>query len=301
MTIPLQTLEYVRSIFRSCNLIISNKLTKQPGTWEESLDQSFIDHLSNYSAPLLTEKNWVVRVDTHFLGGMRHWGRWEIADIGILIIFRRNGKTVKRKVSLLQSKRLYANELNQENEDEKRNYIIGFGRLDEDDQTFRKIISARTLHFNASSEYKALKVNSEQWKAIQDFEKKSKLPVYYLFYNPCKIPFAIEMPLIADINFSSYSVGTRVVPAAHLTESIGNKIANYSPTYDELTNNLKKPFDEMANSGGWRLEDFMCDQLIPCHEGYLVEKNNDIDLYNLFYRRSGPISSAFSITFDFTE
>ena len=30
-------------------------------------------------------------MDTHYLGGPRYWGRWEIADIGILVAFRRGG------------------------------------------------------------------------------------------------------------------------------------------------------------------------------------------------------------------
>ena len=95
MTLPENIREFIKQVFRECNLKISNKLSKHPATWETSLDFTLIEHLSNYSTPIKIEKSWLVRFDTHYLGGMRQWTKWEIADIGILIIFRKNGKTIK--------------------------------------------------------------------------------------------------------------------------------------------------------------------------------------------------------------
>jgi hypothetical protein len=301
MTIPESIREFVRQVFRDCNLKVSNKLSKHPMTWETSLDFTFIEHLSNYAAPLKVEKNWIVRFDTHYLGGMRHWANWEIADIGILIIFRKNGKTVKSKISLLQSKRLYANELLTEQEDNEQNYIRGFGRLYEKDELYKDIIKPRTVNFTEASKYSAISVKDEQWEAIKEYEKETTIPVHYLFYNPCRVPHSIEMPLTADINYTSFSVGARVLPADILFKKYDSENKGYSPNYGELKYTLDVPFNEVANEGGWRLEDFIADQLITCKEGYIVKDEEDINLFRVFNRRSGPIASAFSITFDMTE
>ncbi|KAB7731916.1 hypothetical protein F5984_06755 [Rudanella paleaurantiibacter] len=300
MTLPESVKNFVRQVFRDCNLKVSNKLSKHPATWETSLDSSLIEHLSNYSSPLKIEKSWLVRFDTHYLGGMRHWNGWEIADIGVLIIFRKNGETVKSKICLLQSKRLYSNEINPD-EDNQIDYIIGFGRLHESDDYYKGIVAPRTLSFTESSKYSAVNVKDRQWKAIGEYMNRTTIPVHYLFYNPCRIPHYIDMPLTADINYTSFSVGARVLPAKVLFKRFETENKGYKPTYGELKYTLEAPFNEPSNEGGWRLEDFVADQLISCKEGYVVKGPEDTNLFEVFNRRSGPIASAFSITFDLTE
>jgi hypothetical protein len=41
---------------------------------------SFIEEVSQHSAPVAFSSGWLVRLETHFLGGDRYWGRWEIAE-----------------------------------------------------------------------------------------------------------------------------------------------------------------------------------------------------------------------------
>lgn len=300
MKIPENVREFIRQVFREVNHKVSNKISKHPGTWETSLDFTVIEHLSNYAAPLKIEKDWIVRFDTHYLGGMRHWRNWEIADIGVLVIFRKHGKTQKSKISLLQSKRLYPNEISL-NEDEEDNYIRGFGRLYESDDLYKNVVKPRILNFSESSKYKALKTKDDQWNSIIEYQKKSTIPIHYLLYNPCKVPHSIEMPLLADINFSTFSVGTRVFPFQAINDRFLSENDGYSPSYAELKFTMETPFNEIANEGGWRLEDFIADQLITCNEGYIVKDDDDINLFNVFNRRSGPVASAFSITFDSVE
>jgi hypothetical protein len=67
--------------------------------------------------PRTLTSGWTVRIATHYLGGGRHYGewngwerRWEVADIGVLVMFREAGKLRRTKVALLQSKRLYPDE-----------------------------------------------------------------------------------------------------------------------------------------------------------------------------------------------
>src|SRR5690348_9834523 len=106
--VPNDVIDWVREVFRGCNDRITRKLSRVPNCPEPSLDTTFIEHLTQYGSPRALESGWTVRIDTHFLGGLRHFARsWEIADIGILIHFRHNGKSVRSKAAALQSKRLY--------------------------------------------------------------------------------------------------------------------------------------------------------------------------------------------------
>lgn len=75
-------------------------------THETSLDLTVIEQLSQVASPLRFSGEWLVRLDTHYLGGGRHFGSWEIADLGVLVVFRRRGVVERVKVALLQSKRL---------------------------------------------------------------------------------------------------------------------------------------------------------------------------------------------------
>ncbi len=105
--LPDDVLAFLENIFEACNLAVSRKISKMPNVHETSLDMTFIEHLSNYSAPVRLGSGWTVRLDTYYLGGGRHFGSWEIADIGFLVMFRQAGQFVRSKVALLQSKRLY--------------------------------------------------------------------------------------------------------------------------------------------------------------------------------------------------
>ena len=85
--VPESVLNYIRLMFASVNDYVSQKISKIPNVPEESLDISFIDKLSDYSGPVSVEPNWVVQIATHFIGSIRHYRRYEIADIGVVIVF----------------------------------------------------------------------------------------------------------------------------------------------------------------------------------------------------------------------
>jgi hypothetical protein len=70
------------------------------------------------------------------------------------------------------------------------------------------------------------------------------------------------------------------------------------PSYSELGTLLAPPFDSDENRTGWRLEDFVVDLLLECRAGYLAGDALDEGLEAVFYRRSGPISTAIAITVD---
>jgi hypothetical protein len=52
--------------------------------------------------------------------------------------------------------------------------------------------------------------------------------------------------------------------------------------------------------GGWSLQEFMVDKFVGCREGSHFQSVNDPKMYNLFNRRSGPISAAIAITIEET-
>lgn len=295
--IPADVKNYIENVFRDCNNRVARKISQNPNTWETSLDLTLIEHISNYSVPVRLGSNWVIRIDTHYLGGMRHWRNWEVADIGILLFFRKNGKTVKSKVTLLQSKRLYANEIEFE-EDEKINYEIGFGRLYRSDESFNELLKPRTFHFDNDSRYKALKLKDEQCKAIAEYQKRQGIPIHYLFYNPNTLPEATDVPTTKEFSNKTNEIGCRIVPAEDLFKTFKKEKENHSPSYGELKFLLDSPFSEDAHAGGWRLEYFMSDLFINCKQGYIVKDDKDEIMYQLFNARSGPIAAALSVTFD---
>jgi hypothetical protein len=52
---------------------------------------------------------------------------------------------------------------------------------------------------------------------------------------------------------------------------------------------------------GWRLETFLADEFLSCHEGAVFGSITDDRIQTLFYRRSGPIAAAISMTVDAPE
>jgi hypothetical protein len=83
------------------------------------------------------------------------YGRWEIADIALIIMLRRNGRLFQRKVALLQTKRLYSREIAVETL-EPDDFIIGIGRLgDRTDPEF-PMYRQRAFSFDEASQYSAM-------------------------------------------------------------------------------------------------------------------------------------------------
>ena len=77
-----------------------------------------------------------MNLDTHFLGG-RYWGHWEVADIGILVVFRRKGQMLGTKIALIQSKRLYPDEIENAVDMHPMDYETGFRRLLSSDSEYK--------------------------------------------------------------------------------------------------------------------------------------------------------------------
>lgn len=304
--IPADVRSGLLDVFGTCNERISKLITDVPTTHETPLDMTFIQHFLGVSAPFRFPSGWTVDLSTHYLGGGRHWGdwpdwprRWEIADIGLLVLFRQGGNLLRSKVALLQSKRLYPDELDWD-EDSPLDYMIGFRRLLPDTDEWSAVMAPRRFSFTDQSRYKALVTGHTQYKAITDYENHRKIPVYYLLYNPVQIPSASVLPISPDRPQTSPScdVGCRVVPAGQLRTVLDGKPAGSSPAYGDLRSSLPMPFNDPQHHAGWRLEHYVVNLLLECETGYIANSPNDGGLNYIFNRRSGPISAALALTLD---
>lgn len=294
--IPLDVRGWLRGTFASLNAYVSNKLSRIPTLHETSLDMSFVEFLSLVAAPFRLPSDWIVRLDVHYLGGMRHWGRWEIADIGVLVMLRRGTLIERSKIGLLQSKRLYPAEQGYE-EDAPIDYMQGFGRLWEPDSTFAKVIAARDFSFSQKCRYKALVVDDTQYNAIKEYEYQYEIPVYYNLYHPLQIPLRQTFPIVPTPRRRTRKniVGCRVVPSVALRHALRKQAKGYAPSYGDLRYLLDAPFNEPLLQAGWRLEDFI-DELLDCRAGYIANDEADEGVRRIFSERGAPISAAIAIS-----
>ena len=69
--IPEAVIDWIRDVFAQVNQRSSSTLSRIPTTWETTLDHSLIGHLAEFAAPFRFPSNWVVNLDTHFIGGGR--------------------------------------------------------------------------------------------------------------------------------------------------------------------------------------------------------------------------------------
>ena len=294
---PTPVISYVRSIFAGANRRVSEKFARVPNCSEPSLDLTLIEHLTRYAAPRVVAPGWTVKLDVHFLGGLRHFYRWEIADIGVLVFAKHGQSVVGKKVALLQSKRLYPKS-HAVIEEAQVDYEIGFANLLPGGPSTQSIATPHRFKFTDSSAYKALRAADDQYKAIEDYETHKHLPVHYLFYNPWVVPVTYAVPTPPSFGLGPRgNGGCRVVRSGDLRSAIAGKPEGYNPTFSDVAG-LCGPLP--AHSSGWRLEHFVADLLMRCKEGRVFANMNQ-DIESLFYRRSGPIAAALSITIEGPE
>jgi len=212
----------------------------------------------------------------------------------LIILFRVAGRTRRTKVVLMQSKRLYPIE---QDHDELTigDYLVGMGRLAVPDDPWAEIIAGKTLTFSGKSEYKALRKDDRQYESIAEYETAHGVPVYYLLYNPRSVPHQVRTPVDGPVDVAgACTAGARVFRSPHL-RSLGEPLTRF--TFADLEGTFTD--SPMAGTpAGWRLEDFVADLAVDCHEGYHAASPEEPGLQRIFTRRAGPISSAVSIIID---
>jgi hypothetical protein len=291
--IPADVTAWLNGVFSTCNERVTEKLCANPNVPEESLDLSWIEELSRHSTAVTLESDWTVRLRAHFLGGLRHWNGWEVADIGILLFIRAGGVLRRRKVALLQSKRLYPTNM-AVSEESLIDYAIGFARLADPEDIGTSIAFETDFRFDGQCRYGALTIGSHQAAAIENFQRDRGLRIYYQFYNPWTTPFSQRVPLRGYVPPEGPVVlGVRIVPASTvhaIAPSVGR-----SPSLDDLA------AAQVPDGYGWRLEAFISEELLSCREGNAFSSTSDDAIDGLFYRRSGAIAAAIGITIEGPE
>jgi hypothetical protein len=290
--------KYVEAVFASANRRVCEKIMRVPNCSEPSLDTTFVEAISQFGGPQIVEPGWAVRIDVHFIGGLRHWRQWEIADIGLMVFARKGTSVVTKKVALLQSKRLYPKS-GAIHEESLEDYRIGMGNLLPSQSSSQSLSLNHTFEFSNDSKYRALSVKDDQYHLIDQFESSSDLPVEYLFYNPWSMDAAYSFPLgIGQTLGSESNGGCRVVPATILREAMNAKRKGYSPSFLDITSAMA---EASPNQAGWRVEHYVSDHVLRCKRGKIFEGLNQENIFNLFNRRSGPIAAALSITIEQLE
>ena len=293
--LPPEVVKYVRKVFRSCDRELSLRIARVPNVHETSLDMALIDKLGEFASSALVAPNWTVRLDTHFLGGRRHFHSWEVADIGLLVYVRLGGVVRARKVALLQSKRLFPSSGGAVAVDAQDDYQIGFGRLLPSEELTVELAKQTTYRFTRSSKYKSLQTSDHQSAAIAEFEAARQVPVHYLFYNPWDVPSSVTTPLSAVPKLIGAGIGgTRIVPAALVAQKLAGKAPSHSPSFSELAGLVGTG----SHFAGWRLDHFVADLVLGCKQGKLIESEDQGTMRSLFSERSGPISAAIAVAIE---
>jgi len=296
LTLPHEVQEFLLHLFSECNRRISFQLSTFPNAHEEALDLLFISHFAHMQGAIKFGSKWTLRIDAHYIGGGRHYRTWEVADIGLMVIYRKRGKITRSKLTFLQSKKLYASPLKYVPIDPY--YRAGMGRLLVTEAEHQELVEPKLLKYSETSKYKALKMKSEQQAAMHSFSSRFGIKLHYLLYNPSLIPWQIKNPVEALPVITENKVGCRIVPKPLLDKTLGNKGVNYSPSYKDIKDAFKTEFSGSESDGGWRMEHFINDLFIGGNEGMVDDSPNFETMISLLSQKSSPISSALSITFD---
>lgn len=298
MKIPSDAKEYVRGAFGSANDAASRLISTQPFTHEETLDQVLIAQLTGYAAPHQLGSGALVTIHTHFIGGRRHFLNWEVADIGIFMEYRVRGRRIKTKVVLFQSKRLYAKEILHRDEARPDHYMQGISRLLLENEDYDRLTSQRDFTFNDKCLYREIEKGNDQMQVMEEYVKQSNIPIHYLLYNPLEMPWQVSLP-VSQSQTQNNEVGARVISRELVRNALSNSNKNASPSFGALF----RPSDRQGkrNVGGLSLQDYLVDQVLECHDGYVAPPEGDDTLGRLFFARSGPIAAAVAVSIDVPE
>jgi hypothetical protein len=294
--LPSDVIDYVRRVFAGAADAVATQLTRMPTLHEEHLDLTPVNGIAQYAGPFITASGVVVDIDLHWVGSGHHLATWEIADLGVLVVFRRGPVLLRTKVVLLQSKRLYPRE-SEFVADRGLSRAGGFGSLWQ--QPRLAAYGSRDFRFDEDCRYKALHIGDRQWLSIQDYQARHGIPVHYLLYHPRELPTTATIPASAALpvrragRLARPGVGTRVLPAWEVRAAVAVQAKAHAPSYAELRRGGPR--------AGMDLARFMTERVLGCHEGYVVDDSQDEGLGTIFNRRSGPIAAAIRFEFDLAE
>jgi hypothetical protein len=296
--IPEDVVAWFRGVFAETNRRVCERLVNLPNIRETSLDDGLIEALIPEAAPTLLSSGAIVRMDTHNVGGLLRFGwprweppfmrRWETADIAILVFVYRRETLIAKKIGLLQSKRLYPENNDVEDDEDEFDVAWGMNRFirREDTQAIGTLHSQ--FSFSEDSIYGAMRAGSHQVQTIETLNRDFGKAVYYLLYNPHEIPVSISYPLKEKIRLDPPAIGCRVLDADHVHQALVEIKEGNSPTYATLLRS--------ASASNWRLETWAADLLLTCQVGEQFDASRDEQVRYFLERRTGPIGAALAVS-----
>lgn len=281
--IPADVVDWFRSVFAEANRRVTERLINVPNIRETSLDDGLVEAIIPFSPPRILPSSAVVGMQIHNIGGLRRYGRWETADIAVLVFVYRANMLIAQKIGFLQSKRLFP--LNHDvDEDDAVTFDYGLNRyLNLDPHSPLGKIN-RKFEFARRSKYASLKSGDKQLAAIDKLNKEFGESVFYLFYNPPQIPSKTQYPVATYQSVAFPPLGCRVATAAEINATLSRLPKGLSPTFSRVT--------EAAKSSNWRLEEWAADLLLRCKVGQEFGLDRADVIGNLIERRSGPIGAV---------
>ncbi|MGO7018576.1 hypothetical protein [Rhizobium leguminosarum] len=250
------------------------------------MDDALIEALIPSSAPRLLPSGAVVEMDIHNIGGLRRVYTWETADIAILVFVYRGSSVLAQKIGLLQSKRLYP-ENNDVQDDDPVGFKYGLNRFLRREPNSPLTMLNRQYDFNQDSRYGALKAGSEQVGVMDNLNTAFGEAVYYLFYNPSSLPVSTRYPVREYLRCEKPEIGCRVVSTKSVDVALGQLKEGASPSYAEVAN--------AAGDNQLRLESWVS-ELLKCKVGQRFDESKETLVGRLLERRSGPIGAAIAIS-----
>jgi hypothetical protein len=303
-TIPNDVVTWFRDVFSNANKRVCERLMNLPNIRETSLDDGLIEALIPDSAPTLLPSGAIVRMDTHNIGGLRRlggpswdWdrpsrGRWETADIAILVFVYRGDTLVAKKIGLLQSKRLYPDN-NDVDDDDEAGFRFGMNAFLGRDEHQAVGALHRSFSFTDDCIYGAIHAGDNQIQLIDQLNRDFGKAVYYLLYNPDQVPCSVTYPLRQRTTVTDTSAGCRVLDADQVHAVLAGLTQGASPSYASLTSG------DVTNN--WPLETWAADLLLTCKVGERFTDDRDSRVHYFLERRSGPIGAALAASITLPE
>lgn len=300
--IPEDVVSWFRGVFADANRRVCERLVNLPNIRETSLDDGLIEALVPDAAPTLLSSGAIVRMDTHNIGGLRriggpHWDipfprRWETADIAVLVFVYRGETLIAKKIGLLQSKRLYPDNNDVEDDDEV-GFLHGMNAFIRRQDTQAVGVLHRSFAFTEGCVYGAIHAGSDQIRSIDRLNAEFGKAVYYLFYNPHVVPLTVSYPLRERIRVDRPAVGCRVVDADEVHRALSDLGEGQLPTFAVI--------GRAGATSGWPLETWAADLLLTCQVGQAFDDSRDGAVRYFLERRSGPIGAALAASITLPE
>jgi hypothetical protein len=286
-TLPTDVLEWFNKLFAEANRQVSECIANVPNIRESTLDDTLIAALVPRSSPRKLRSGAVVVMNIHNIGGLRRVMRWEAADIAILVFVYRRKSLIGQKIGLLQSKRLYP--LNKDVEDDDSiGFEYGMNAFLKSNKTSPASLLQRKYEFSKACVYGAINAAAHQEDVIDRLNKEFGESVYYLLYNPPRVPMTVQYPLARFSSVTNVKLGCRVANAADIHHVIGLLAAGAAPTLQQVQARVR--------GGGWPLETWASHLLLTCKVGQPFGDDREAIVTRLLERRSGPIGAAIAVS-----